>query len=73
MIVLSVDLLKDIVLYETAWWGEDCRSMLYREKVLMIAEIVFISEHPSGTWDCWFGAFLLDLCYHLSYISSSAK
>ena len=31
--------------------------MLHREKGLMIVEIVFISEHPSGTWDCWFGAF----------------
>lgn len=26
----------------------------------MIVEIVLTSEHPSGTWDCRFGAFLLD-------------
>lgn len=34
-------------------------------KFVVIIEIVFISEHPSGTWDRLFGAFLLDLCYHI--------
>lgn len=30
--------------------------------------LLFMSEHPSGTWGCWFGAFLLDLFYHICLI-----
>lgn len=34
----------------------------------MMVETILISEHPSGTWDCCLGPFLLKLLPHLSYI-----
>lgn len=63
VIVLSVHILKDTVLKETACCRIGCRSAMF----LMIAEIVFISEHPSGTRDCCLGPFYLN-CYHICLI-----
>lgn len=48
----------------TALCDLNCWSLLYRKMFYWLLRLSF-SEHPSGTWDCWFGAFVLELCYHI--------